>query len=249
MYEHQIQHFLQRHGYICVEPKAALIDMDGTLYDSMPGHADAWVSMMAEQGIAVDRDEFFRFEGRTGASTINILFNRVYGRDATAEEVERLYRRKTELFAAMPPEGPMPGAMDMLSFLRSVGVECVLVTGSGQRTLIDRISRDFPGVFAPGHMITSRDVRHGKPHPEPYFKGMDLIDRRPDECIVIENAPLGVAAGDAAGAFTIGVSTGPIPKSELTDAGAALVFDSMQECAEAMPVVIYGLLTTRRNLN
>lgn len=249
MYEEEIQRFLKRHGYICVEPKAALVDMDGTLYDSMPRHADAWVQMMSEQGIAVDRDEFFRFEGRTGASTINILFNRALGRDATQQEVEALYRRKTELFAAMPQEGTMPGAQDVLQFLRSVGVECVLVTGSGQRTLIDRIERDFPGIFAPGHMITSRDVVHGKPDPEPYLKGMNLIGRRPDECIVLENAPLGVQAGDAAGAFTIGVSTGPIPAQELWDAGAAMVFDSMQECADAMPVIIYALLTVRRNLN
>ncbi|MCM1482967.1 MAG: HAD-IA family hydrolase [Muribaculaceae bacterium] len=249
MYENEIQHFLKRHGYICVEPKAALVDMDGTLYDSMPRHADAWVTMMAEQGITVARDEFFRFEGRTGASTINILFNRAFGRDATPEEVERLYRRKSELFAAMPQEGPMPGALDMLAFLRSIGVECVLVTGSGQRTLIDRIGRDFPGVFAPDAMITSRDVKHGKPDPEPYFKGMELVGKRPDECIVVENAPLGVQAGDAAGAFTIGVSTGPIPASELYDAGAAIVFSSMPELSAAIPALIYGLLTTRRNLN
>ena len=249
MYEHQIQHFLQRHGYICVEPKAALIDMDGTLYDSMPGHADAWVTMMAEQGIAVDRDEFFRFEGRTGASTINILFNRVYGRDATAEEVERLYRRKTELFAAMPPVEPMPGARDMLEFLKSIGVKRVLVTGSGQNTLLNRLDTDFPGAFTHDMRVTSRDVKHGKPHPEPFLMAMTKAAVAPDECIVIENAPLGIEAGNASGAFTIGVSTGPLPLKELEDAGADIVFPSMEECAKALPILVYSLVTTSRNLN
>lgn len=249
MYGKYIQQFLQRHGYVKVLPKAALIDMDGTLYDSMPNHAYAWCEMLAEIGIESRKEEFFRFEGRTGASTINIIFNREFGRDATEEEVERLYRRKTEIFASLPPVEPMPGADRMLAFLREIGVECVLVTGSGQNTLLNRIESDYPGVFAPGRRITSRDVKRGKPDPEPFQKAMELVGRKPDECMVIENAPLGVIAGDSAGVFTIGVNTGPLEAIELEEAGAAMVFDSMNDCADTMPLLIYSLITTSRNLN
>lgn len=249
MYENEIQTFLSRHGYLSVSPKAALIDMDGTLYDSMPRHADAWQQMTSEIGIEVPREEFFRYEGRTGASTINLLFNRVFGRDATDEEKERLYRRKTEIFAAMPEVDPMPGAPELMEFLKMVGMKRVLVTGSGQNTLLNRLEADYPGIFEPGMRVTSRDVSRGKPHPEPFFKGMELAGVQPDQCIVVENAPLGVQAGDAAGAFTIGVNTGPIDPDELRDAGAAIVFPSMRAAAEAMPILLYSLITNSRNYN
>ena len=63
---------------------------------------------------------------------------------------------------------------------------------------------------------------------------------------MIENAPLGVEAGDKAGAFTIGITTGPIPRKALEDAGAAIVFDSMPEFAEKLPTLILSLLTVTK---
>ncbi|MDE6866981.1 MAG: beta-phosphoglucomutase, partial [Muribaculaceae bacterium] len=66
--------------------KAALIDMDGVLYDSMKLHTLAWYRMMTELGIPCERDEFYLYEGMTGKATINRLFQRAYGRDASQEE-------------------------------------------------------------------------------------------------------------------------------------------------------------------
>ncbi len=244
-----IQNYLQRNSTISLQPKAALIDMDGTLYDSMPSHARAWQQMMLEVGIEIPLEEFFLYEGRTGASTINILFNRAFGRDATAEEAERLYRRKTELFSAMPPVSPMPGALQMLNFLRETGIKRVLVTGSGQHSLIDRLSHDFPKAFSEDMIISSRSVKHGKPNPEPYETAMKLAKVQPWQSIVIENAPLGIEAGHASKAFTIGVNTGPISPQALHDAGADLVYDSMPEFANKLPLLIFEMLTTMNNFN
>lgn len=249
MYTDIIQRYLRVNTRVTVLPKVALIDMDGTLYDSMPSHARAWQQMMREVGVEVPVDEFFMYEGRTGRSTINILFNRAFGRSATDREVEDLYRRKTELFSALPEVSPMPGAADFLQFLKEAGIGRVLVTGSGQRTLIDRLERDFPGAFSPELMITSRDVTKGKPDPEPYLAAMKLAGAQPNECIVIENAPLGVEAGHRAGAFTVGVTTGPIPAEALADAGADIVYSSMPEFAGHLPMLIYGMITTMNNFN
>lgn len=249
MFKPQIDRYLNRHGYLAASPRAVLVDMDGTLYDSMPCHAAAWQQMMSEIGVDVPREEFFRYEGRTGASTINILFKRAFGRTATDEEVSRLYHRKTELFASFPPVSPIEGAQELMTFLRDTDIDRVLVTGSGQSTLINRLDSDYPGIFDAGRRITSRDVAHGKPAPEPYIKAMQLVDRQPYECIVLENAPLGVQAGAASGAFTIGINTGPIDIRELADAGADLVFESMAECRDAMPVLLFDLLTTSHNYN
>lgn len=249
MYSIAIQQFLERTGYISVNPRAALIDMDGTLYDSMPRHANAWRRMMAEIGVDVPVNEFFRYEGRTGASTINILFQQAFGRKATESECKDLYRRKTEIFAAMPDVDTMPGAADMLDFMRQVGIRRVLVTGSGQSTLLDRLDKDYPGVFTPDMRVTSRDVTHGKPNPEPFIKAMEKACVKPWECFVVENAPLGIEAGHAADIFTIGVNTGPLDVRELEEAGADLVFESMPQFADALPVLIYGFLTRMNNPN
>ena len=59
--------------------------------------------------------------------------------------------------------------------------------------------------------------------------------------IAIENAPLGVKSASDAGAFTIAVTTGPIPREELEKAGAAIVFDSMPQCAEMLPQLIFKM--------
>ena len=236
-----ITSFLKRRHYKQLQPLAALIDMDGTLYDSMGNHADAWHRLATELGIDSTREEFFMYEGRTGASTLNILFNRAYGRDATPEEIEELYARKALYFTQMPAVKPMPGAMDMLNFFKEVNMRRVLVTGSGQRSLIDRLEQDFPGAFTPEMMVTSRDVKCGKPHPEPFIKAMGMARVRPSQSIAIENAPLGVKSASDAGAFTIAVTTGPIPREELVKAGAAIVFDSMPQCTEMLPQLIFKM--------
>ena len=77
-------------------------------------------------------------------------------------------------------------------------------------------------------MVTAYDVKYGKPHPEPYLMGLQKAGVKADEAIVIENAPIGVEAGVAAGIFTIAVNTGPLDAQVLLDAGANVLFPSMQ---------------------
>lgn len=238
-----IRDFVVRHHYEKLHPVAALVDMDGTLYDSMRNHARAWSMMCAEAGLTVDYDEFFMYEGMTGAQTIDIIMQRCRGRHATAEECESLYHRKTELFTSLPAVEVMPGARELTSLMKEVGMRRVLVTGSGQSSLIGRLDSDFPGVFDSNMRVTSKDVAHGKPHPEPYIRAMQLARVTPSQAIAIENAPLGVKSAATSGAFTIGVVTGPVPRAELEGAGAAIVYDSMTECAEAFPTLLYNMLT------
>ena len=212
--------------------------MDGTLFDSMPSHADAWMVMCRENGIPAERNEFFMYEGRTGASTIDILIRRAFGRPATEEEKTALYKRKTEIFSSLPPVSVMPGASEMLRKMSDLGIARVLVTGSGQASLLSSLSSIFPGAFLKELTVTSRDVIHGKPHPEPYLKGLALAGVEADEAIVVENAPLGVESGIRAGIFTVGLTTGPVPASALYDAGASVVFDSMEDFARDFDEVV-----------
>lgn len=226
--------------------RAALIDMDGVLYDSMPYHARAWHQMMSEQGIATDPEEFFLYEGMTGPDTINLIFRRELHRDATEDEKRDLYARKAELFNEYGKKEVMAGASRMLRAFIRAGVARVLVTGSAQASLLGRLDTDYPGAFLPGMRVTAMDVEKGKPDPEPYLKGAAKAGVNPGEAIVVENAPLGVRAGKAAGAFTVAVTTGPIPREAFEKEGADMIFDSMDHFAdwleENFPATLPGRL-------
>lgn len=245
LYDTAVARWLQRNGFAKANPRAALIDMDGTIYDSMPFHEKAWERMADGAGLSYTPGEFFLHEGRTGAATLNILFNRDRGRDATSEEIEYLYGLKTRYFNEMPEVDPVEGVTDVLAIFKAFGLKRVLVTGSGQKSLIVRLNRDFPGIFTDELKVTGPDVVHGKPSPEPFERGMELAAVQPREAIVLENAPLGVEAGAASRAFTIGVTTGPIPQRTLVDAGADVVFSTMKDCAAAMPMILQSLKTVR----
>ena len=97
--------YMRRRDLISFAPVAALIDMDGTLYDSMPLHARAWHRLMTEQGIDCTLEEFYMYEGRTGVSTINLLFQRAFGRELSEEEALELYRMKTVYFNELNNHG------------------------------------------------------------------------------------------------------------------------------------------------
>ena len=218
--------------------KAALIDMDGTLYDSMPNHARAWMKMAEYINVRAREEEFFLYEGRTGAGVINLLIQREFGRQATDNEKKELYALKAKFFTEQPPVDIMPGAKKLIDTLRSRGIETILVTGSGQNSLLSRLEKDFPGAFPPEKRVTSASVTHGKPHPEPYLKGLNLAGVKASEAIAIDNAPLGTQSAHAAGVLTIGVVTGPLPRIELERNGADIVFDSMLQCAELIETIL-----------
>jgi HAD superfamily hydrolase (TIGR01509 family) len=243
-YSEAVKAFLLKHGYKNVNPKAALCDMDGTLYDSMPHHAEAWHTVIKAEGIDCTRDEFFMYEGRTGASTINILYNRAFGHDASDADCKRIYKEKTEVFKSLPAVGPMPGAQSLIKQFVAANIAPVLVTGSGQASLLDRLNADFNNVFPPAMRVTAHDVKHGKPHPEPYLMALEKAGVAANCAIALENAPLGVKSAADAGVFTIAVVTGPIPREAMIEAGAAIVFDSMPECDEQFKYLLDALINT-----
>lgn len=244
MIEKAVNNYLKRRGCGSMRCRAALIDMDGVLYDSMPNHAEAWYRTIAPLGIACTPEDFFLLEGSTRTRTINKFFNRAYGHDAPEEVSWALYEEKVRQFRALKDVLPMQGADKMITTLLARNVCTVLVTGSSQGTLLERLDTDYPHAFDMPYRITGEDVRYGKPSPEPYLMGLKRAGVEAHEAIVIENAPLGVEAGVAAGVFTVAVNTGPIPAQVLYDAGADLVFDSMPHFAACVDNLIEIINTT-----
>ena len=213
--------------------KAALIDMDGVLYDSMPFHSQAWHRLFTELGVInSDPNEYYLYEGMTGGDTIGMILKRELNKDTTEEERSDIYAKKAEYFRDFGEKKLMPGAKEMLDGLKKLGLDTVLVTGSAQSTLLDGINEDYPGFFPKEKRVTALDVKNGKPHPEPYLRGLEKAGVKPSEAIVVENAPLGVRAGKAAGCFTIAVTTGPIPSSAFEKEGADMIFPDMPTFAQ-----------------
>lgn len=208
--------------------KAALIDMDGVLYDSMPFHAASWHKLFTDLGVNNSNpNEYYLYEGMRGSDTIGMILKRELDRDTTEEERNAIYTRKADLFHRCGEAPLMPGAKQMLKTLQDKGIVTVLVTGSAQKRLLDNLDRDYPTVFPPERRVTALDVKNGKPHPEPYLRGLEKAGVDASQAIVIENAPLGVRAGKAAGIFTIAVTTGPIPHEAFKKEEADLIFPDM----------------------
>lgn len=224
--------FMEKKGIHTFCLKAVLFDMDGVLFDSMKNHTLAWYKAVTAVGIPCEREEFYHYEGATAKWTIDTLLRRAYGREATEEEVIQLYDLKSKYFNELPEAVVMPRARILVQQVKEAGLTPVLVTGSGQRSLLGRLEREFPGIFAPETMVTAFDVKRGKPDPEPYCKGLEKAGVASYEAMIVENAPLGVKAGVAAGIFTIAVNTGPIPDEQLLEAGADLLFPDMQTFAQ-----------------
>jgi HAD superfamily hydrolase (TIGR01509 family) len=183
---------------------------------------------MTENGMPFTAEQTYRNEGRTGASVIAEAYKLIHHNEAPQELIEAVYAAKSAHFNRLTggklPE-LIPGIREVLDYLHSKGVQCWVVTGSGQRSLLDKLNDTFPGIFS--GIITAYDVKYGKPNPEPYLKAWERSGFDKSECYVVENAPLGVRAGKAAGLFTIAVNTGILSDSELSVEGADKVFPNM----------------------
>lgn len=211
---------------------AVLFDMDGVLYDSMPNHALAWSKAMSHFGMQMTPQEVYMNEGATGHDTISRISLQQRGHSASAQEVDEIYSYKASLFRSMPPASIMPGALEVIGRVYDLGLQVIVVTGSGQKNLIERVQRDFKGFIIRDRMVTSFDVTRGKPYPEPYLKGLEIAGIDASEAVVVENAPLGIRAAVAAGIETIAVNTGPLDDGILYAERPVLLLHSMMELSE-----------------
>lgn len=211
--------------------KAYFFDMDGVLFDSMPHHAVAWEEVMKEHDLPFTAYDCYLNEGRTGESVIREAMWKARNRDATPDEIKQIYTEKSNRFNLLAQQAGgtvvIDGVAEVLRYVQSTGSQIWVVTGSGMRSLLDNLNNALPPVFQRDRMITAFDVTHGKPDPEPYLKAWERSGLPKEQCFVIENAPLGIRAGKAAGLTVYAVNTGILTREDLAQADQ--VFDSMTE--------------------
>lgn len=208
--------------------KAFFFDMDGVLLDSLPNHVIAWSKTLAEYGIPFTARDCYINEGRTSRDVIMLLANRHHV-TISEDQLETIYQAKTAAYRAIGGGKAMKDMDKVLQLLAQHQTAIWVVTGGGQHDLYEQLEGFYPGIFCRDNFITAYDVTHGKPHPEPYLKAWERCGLDKKDCCVVENAPLGIQAGKAAGLFTIGVNTGVLHREDLEAAGADVVFDNMQQ--------------------
>ncbi len=195
---------------------ALLFDMDGVLVNSTPAVARVWRQWALEHGF--DPEEVVaRAHGRPSLTTVReYLPNSDH--EAENREVER--REIADLEGVIP----LPGA---LALLASLPPDRWTIVTSCTRALAEVRIR-AAGLPLPKTLITSNDITHGKPHPEPYLKGASVLGFPSSECIVVEDVPAGVRAGKAAHAKVIAFKT-TVEAPALDEAGADWILDNCSE--------------------
>ncbi len=223
-------------------PKVVLFDMDGVLYDSMPNHGIAWQRAMKEFGIHFTVEDSYATEGARGVDTIRKYAKAQLGKELTEEEAQKMYDLKAHYFHEMPEAKIFDGVTDLMKKIKDCGLKIGIVTGSAQRPLIERVTHDFGDFVSRDQITTAFDVKRGKPNPDPYLMGLKKAGNyAPSEGIVVENAPLGVRAGVAAGCYTVAINSGPLADSVLINEGANILFPTIREFADNWEEVLNNI--------
>ncbi len=200
-------------------------DLDGVLIDTMPLHAQAWQEALKEQGMRVARRLIYVWEGEPGTVTARRLL-RHYGRKSTPQAITALLHRKEQRFGQLATHIRVhPQLVQALRRLAHSKVLLGLVTGTSSREIRRILPRSVLKRF--DAIVTGDRVRHGKPHPEPYRKAFAKLHLKPQQAIVVENAPNGIQAARRARAGLIIALASSLPKRFLK--GADLIVDSVDE--------------------
>jgi sugar-phosphatase len=195
---------------------ALLFDLDGVLIDSTPAVARVWHQWALDHGF-IPEEVVARAHGRPSLATVRDYLPHA-DHDAENREVER--REIADLAGVVP----LPGALALLASLPPD--RWTIVTSCTRRLAEVRIQA--AGLPLPARMVTSTDSTHGKPHPEPYLKGVSLLGFPAAQCVVLEDAPAGIRSGKSAAAKVIALKT-TAPPAALRDAGADWILNN---CAD-----------------
>jgi len=205
-----------------INMRALIFDLDGTLVDTVYAHIFAWQCAFAEAGMAIDGWRIHRRIGMSGG-----LFTRAAGRelghDLSPQEAQALQTRHGELFTQLlPGRRPLPGAVELLRFLRSNQIVFGVAT-SGSRPEINA-SLDALGIGDDVVVVERGDVVRAKPEPDLFLACQQRLGVRVEDCYVVGDAVWDLLAARRAGMLTIGLLSGGYGEDELSRAGAFRVY-------------------------
>ena len=180
--------------------KAVLFDFDGVIGKTMEDSCRAWDEACAEFGLAFDPEEFYLCEGMKSTEYAGRLVKR-HGRDAA--EAEKLVARKNEIYASNNQFSFYVGIESLVERLRDNGIKVGVVSGGSRKRLLSGRSGEL--LKRCDTVVTGDELERGKPSPEGYTRAAHELKVSPADCLVIENAPLGIESAKNAGMRCIGV--------------------------------------------
>lgn len=196
--------------------KAIIFDVDGVLIDSMRFQADAWVKTFKEIGINITREDIYELEGSNNKRLIKSIFEEA-GKEPEPWHLEQLPEKKREVLD-FDRIKPYEGIPDCLKALKR-HFKLALVSGSHTDTVNKVVNKYFSNCF--DVIITGSDLERGKPDPDPYLKALEKLNLAKNECMIIENAPLGITAAKRAGIYCVAV-TGMLEPEKIEHADLVL---------------------------
>jgi len=192
-----------------------IFDWDGVVVDSSRLHVLSWERLARREGRDVPDT---RQLGSLGMKTQEVISD-LLGWTHDADEAYRLTLDKEDMFRCLARETGIDSTPGVLDFLRSLkNLSIPLAVGSSAPRLNIEAAMDVLNARDIFDVVVSGDdVQNGKPAPDIFLKAAESIDCRPEDCVVFEDAPAGIAAARAAGMRTVGVLTA-YPKDELAEA-------------------------------
>jgi len=204
--------------------------MDGVIVDSMPYHFIAWYEALKPFGIRVSCFEVYSKEGERWDKSLKDFLIRAKIKPSRAL-LKRVFMRREKVFRKYFKRFIFKGVEKFLACLKEKGYLLGLVTGTPSQEIKKILPKKIAGLF--DSIIAGDKVRNGKPHPEPYLKAVSTLKLRPSDCVVIENAPLGIESAKRAGMFCVAL-TSSLPREYLKKA------DVVVDVLEEIPGIIEG---------
>ncbi len=204
---------------------AAIFDMDGVLVDTYHAHYKSWLAMAEPEGLSFTESEFAPTFGRTSREIIAYFWGD--GRYTDAEIAALDEKKEASFRRIIQADFPaMPGVNALLEDLHAAGFG-LAVGSSGPPENVDLVLERLGarGLFQA--VVTGMDVTRGKPDPQVFLIAAERLGTAPERCAVIEDAPAGVAAANAAGMASIGLTSTGRTADSLS--AADLVVGSLSE--------------------
>lgn len=202
--------------------KAIIFDVDGVLVKSMEKHHEAYAAAFRPHGVEIEQHEVFRNEGR-GSRDVAVALDKERGLGLTEGELDAVAKEKQRVFASFGPMPKYPGVDEIIASLRERGYRLAMVTGTSRTNIGNHFGPWLENFEA---IVTADDVTRTKPDPEPYLQALAKLSLPAEECIVVENAPLGIQSAKAAGLRVIAItSTNPADALKGADHIVASVAD------------------------
>lgn len=174
--------------------------MDGVLIDAMPFHAEAMkIAIKEETNYEIDKKIVYQLEGMPSNNLVKEIFKKYnINKELDQELIEKISERKKQIFKEIEDTHLIEGVPDLIKILNECKCLKAIVTGAAKKEIELTIDK-MVGLKNFDVVVSGEDVEAGKPNSDPFVVALQKMNIKSSECIVVENAPLGVEAANKAG--------------------------------------------------